>query len=663
MTPWITKGIKKSSKRKQRLYDNYLKKRTFESEKKYKDYKNLFERIKKNSKKNYYHGLFNKYVNNIKKTWQTMKEIIGRSKVYNKNSLPRKIFVNNLEIEDQNEIANNFNDFFVSIGPKLASKIPQASTNFLSYLKTINKQIQLYEITDEEFILAFSTLKRNKASGFDDITSNIVHSVYEEIKLPFKHICNVSVMTGVFPDHLKIARVIPVFKNGDESLLSNYRPISILPCFSKILERIIYNRLFDFLTENNILYSSQFGFQKRHSTEHAFVDLVDQINDNFKANKLTLGIFLDLSKAFDTVDHSILLKKMEAYGITGKTLDLFTSYLSNRLQYISYENKSTDMLEVKCGVPQGSILGPLLFLIYVNDLANVSSLLKPIMFADDTNLFFSHKNIKTLFETVNHELIKIAEWLKANKLSLNVDKTTYTLFHKPRFKDNIPLRLPNIFIENKSIKQANATKFLGIIIDENLNWDHHLLFLENKISKNLGIIYRAKPFVNENSLKCLYYSFINSYLQYGNIVWGSTYKTKLKKLFSIQKRAIRAVFNIDYNNSATEIMKTQNILNVYQLNLYQIAIFMFNFKNEKLPKAFCNRFQIIRNRYNTRSSSKNFREPYSHLQLVKFSISHRGPKIWNNLVNDSLKDQTNLSYFKNKLKYDILNIINTDDYF
>ena len=228
---------------------------------------------------------------------------------------------------------------------------------------------------------------------------------------------------------MKIAKVTPVFKGGDSADLSNYRPISVLPCFSKILERLMYNRLYKHLSNSKILYPKQFGFQKSHSTDHALLQLVDQIYESFERNEYTIGVFIDLSKAFDTVDHNILLKKLEIYGISDTHLQWFRNYLSNRKQYIQFDGwQKTNYKTVKCGVPQGSILGPLLFLLYINDLQFASDLLDPIMFADDTNLFYSNKDINTAFLKVNDELQKINEWFISNKLSLNVKKKQILVF-------------------------------------------------------------------------------------------------------------------------------------------------------------------------------------------------------------------------------------------
>ena len=222
----------------------------------------------------------------------------------------------------------------------------------------------------------------------------------------------------------------------------------------------------------------------------------------------------------------------------------FKSYLSNRKQYLEYkdnfnEQKTTNLLQIKCGVPQGSILGPLLFLIYINDLSLVSTFLSPIMFADDTNLFYSHNNIKILFKNADDELESISQWFKANKLSLIEGKTKFTLFHKPCDKDNLPLQLPNLKINNNEIKRSSSIKFLGVLVDENLTWIDHITLFENKLSKNLGLLHKAKNYLK--SMVSLYYSFIHSYLNYGNIAWCSTSMTKLKKLLSKQKQALRTI--------------------------------------------------------------------------------------------------------------------------
>ena len=401
-----------------------------------------------------------------------MKEIIGKSKVFRQN-LPNNLKINKKSITDKKIIADKFNEFFINLGPNLAAKIPPSNMNIDSYLPHVCTIFAEISVTEEELKKVFFSLKPNKTPGYDNINVNIVKKIYEELKTPLMRIFNILLSTGIFPDKLKIAKVSPVFKNSEKDLLTSYRPISVLPCFSKILERIMYDRLYSYLTENKILFKKQFGFRSGHSTDHALLELTDQIWECFNEKKYFLGIFVNLSKAFDTVNHKILIKKLENYGICGKNLLWFKSYLSNRKQYLEYkdnfnEQKTTNLLQIKCGVPQGSILGPLLFLIYINDLSLVTKFLSPVIFADDTNLFYSHNNIKILFKNANDELEKISQWFKANKLSLNEGKTKFTLFHKLRDKDNLPLQLPNLKISNNEIKRSSSIKFLGVLVDENL---------------------------------------------------------------------------------------------------------------------------------------------------------------------------------------------------
>ena len=300
----------------------------------------------------------------------------------------------------------------------------------------------------------------------------------------------------------------------------------------------MYNRLYKYLNENNFLYEKQFGFQSGYSTNDAIFQLVDKIFDHFEKEQFTLGVFIDLSKTFDTVDHSILLKKMRFDGITDKNLAWFESYLSNRKQYIEIgENSKTDLKYVTCGVPQGSILGPLLFIVYVNDLPNASRLLDPKMFVDDTNLFFHHKDSKHLFTVVNNELVNIKDWFTANKLSLNVQKTKYLFFHKQSKKDDIPLCLPKLIINNYEIQRVESIKFLGVLLDQHLTWKEHIKLTENKIAKNIGILYKVRPYLDKRALLCLCYSYIHSYVNYANTAWCSTNRTYLKT-FKVSKSTL-----------------------------------------------------------------------------------------------------------------------------
>ena len=319
-------------------------------------------------------------------------------------------------------ICEKFNDFFINVGPSLSKKIPVQNCSPDQYIKkkTIFS-LYLEPVTEAEIRRLIMSLK-SSAPGYDDIRSSILKMSLPFICTPLTYISNLSLQEGVFPDELKIANVIPLFKSDDPELFNNYRPMSLLCTVSKVFERIMYNRLLSFLDEYKILFSYQFGFRKHHSTYMALMTIMDNLTHCLDNGEYVIGIFLDFLKAFDTVDHNILLQKLSLYGIRGTALDWFQSYLTNRYQFVTYNGESSERKKVKCGVPQGSILGPLLFLIYINDLADVCKCSLPILFADDTNLFHHGTDLSVIECEFNKELADISTWLKVNKLSLNIKK-------------------------------------------------------------------------------------------------------------------------------------------------------------------------------------------------------------------------------------------------
>ena len=300
---------------------------------------------------------------------------------------------------------------------------------------------------------------------------------------------------------MKVAKVLPLHKGDSMLSVGNYRPISLLPIFSKIFERLVYNRVIEFIDNNKILSELQFGFQKNKSTEQAVSTILSTLDEAKSRRDSSYCIFLDFAKAFDTVNHEILLKKLDHYGVSGVALDLLRSYLSNRTQQTEINGVLSDTGIIKHGVPQGSVLGPLLFLLYINDISESSKILKFFLFADDTTVHYSDKTSSDTENLLNNELSKVSDWLAANKLSLNVKRSNFLHFHHGKIKKpSINLKINGINVEEKEV-----TKYLGVFIDNKLSWRSHIAHVKAKLSRGNGMISRIRYHVNDTCLLNLFY--------------------------------------------------------------------------------------------------------------------------------------------------------------
>ena len=485
--PWLTTAIKNSIRHKNTLYKKSLKRPSLQNISCYKEYKSLLNMLIKRCEKAYYEEQFRMNTNNLKRSWALIKNIIYKHR--NKNVSTRFKF-DGEAVSDKKRIAEEFNKFYVNVGLSLANKLPNSDVCPTSFIRESNMHsMGITAVTTEELFQIFRNLK-DSSTGCDDIAACIVKSTFECNIDILLHIFNLSILNGIFPDELKLAKVIPLFKSGDTMLTNNYRPVSILPLFSKVLEKLMYDRLLSFVKKYQLLYKYQFGFREYHGTDIALTVLTDKIMSAFDEGDIVLGVFLDLSKAFDTVNHEILLMKLHKYGIRGLAYKWFSTYLSNRQQYVSFNGNDSQPQVIKCGVPQGSILGPLLFLLYVNDIANASSVLFMILFADDTNVFVQGKNINKMFNTMNGELQKLAEWMCINKLSLSVKKTEYIIFSLKR----ISVSEKQIVLNGIPIERVKMFKFLGGLIDEHLTWDQHVLFIKKKLLKGWEFFIKQNVF-------------------------------------------------------------------------------------------------------------------------------------------------------------------------
>lgn len=649
--PWITPAIKTAIQKKNELYKKYLKTKSPYYYTKFKYYRNKINHLLKISKKTYYNEYFSQSHGNPKRLWTGIKRIINnKSKT---NRIPTKLTNNNNNITDPKEIADTFNNYFANIGENLARAIPSTTQSAAQFLKpnSYYDSFFLFPTTSSEIEAEITKLNPSKASGPFSIPTKILQLVKHIISKPLEIILNYSFSSGIVPDKFKIARVLPVFKSGLESDVSNYRPISLLSVFNRIMEKLVYNRLIKFVEKHDIIYKKQFGFRSFHSTEHAILSIVDKIQDAIEKNEFSCGIFLDFRKAFDTVNHHVLIQKLDHYGIRGIAKSWFISYLTNRKQFTSVGNANSEEASITCGVPQGSVLGPLLFLIYINDFSNCSASPGNFdlhLFADDSNLFFRHKSLTQLELIINTELKHVHNWLCANKLSLNIDKSNFVIFRPPQKKIASNF---DVSINQTPLKLKENVKYLGLILDSHLNWKEQVQTIAKKIKRNIGILSKLRHYLNFNILINLYYSFIYPFLIYGLITWGNTYETNINPVYILQKRAVRTITFSKFDEHSSHLFKLTKIIKFFDLIKFQISVFMYKYNNKKLPSVFNNYFRAINDvhNYNTRlSANQSFSVPYARTNYGIFNIRFVGAKVWNTI--DPAFKTFSINTFKARLK-------------
>ena len=469
-------------------------------------------------------------------------------------------------------------------------------------------------------------MKPMKAPGHDSIGTKIIHLCPDIFAENLSKIFNNAILQGVYPDAMKIAKVIALFKGGIKSNLNNYRPISLLSQFDKIFEKILCKRFVAFLEQKQILFCHQYGFRKLYSTAMALIEITDNIKRLLDERNCVIGIFIDFKKAFDTVDHEIMLRKLDCYDIRGHANMFFRSYLINRCQFTVANGVQSGIGFVKCGVPQGSVLGPLFFLLNINDIYRAVGCNAVRLFADDTSLLSYGLNLNDVIIEAKELFDKLYHWCVVNKLSINSNKTNFVLFHmknKP-----VPNDFDSIQTNHMTIGRIKTVNYLGLVIDENLYWNAHVDFVCASLVKYFGIFNHIKSFITSRIARQLYFAFINSRISYGIEVYGHCADEYLSKLQTLQNKLLKLMLKLDRRTSTNQLHRNLSLLKVADIHTVSVLCFVNNCRAARCPETFCNYYQVRQTERELRNKD-HLDVPWARTDMGLSSCNIKGARLWN----------------------------------
>ena len=644
--PWMTAGILKSRETKLSLHKTFIKEKTVSSKAIYVRYRNLYKKVLRSSKVIYWEKFYKNNFKNSRLIWNETKKLIGKKK--SKKSFPKtftdgKNFFNGTE-----EISEGFNSYFTQIGKTLASKFGPSNNKFEKYLSTPhNHKFSFEEVSEAEIENYINNMESKKSSSFDKLSNAMVKKLVRGLIKPITILINKSLEESFVPANYKIARVLPLYKSGDKCCFNNYRPISLLSVLSKLLEKAAYRQMYEYF-EAHFMTPNQFGFRRGHETQHCVMNFLRNIWSNAD-KKYHVGIFIDLKKAFDTVDHRILLSKFKYYGFDDASLAWIRDYLSDRKQAVDVEGSVSGLLDILFGVPQGSILGPLFFLIFINDLPGALKLLLSL-FADDTTLQWSGNSVRELEAVINRELEAATEWFSANRLSLHPGKTQFMVFTSNRRKaPSLNLKIMGIPI--KQCGELHDTKyvtFLGLILDEKLQWKGHVSKIASKLRSTIFLLNQVKNVLPLKVKINLYNALIKPHIEYCLNIYGNS--PSLPIIEKLQKKAIRITFRSSYSAHAIPLLKKANTPSVRDLYKLNICTLMRKHSEGTLPENIHSMFKF---HFHQNRQANFFETQKSYTALLDSLPNYLFPKIWNeNFKNCDIG--STVRSFKKRFKDEII---------